>query len=73
MGKLALDLDKLSRDEQLDLLDELWARLSQAGHATPLTAEQDAELDRRIDAVGREGAVGVSPEQLIERIQKRSA
>jgi putative addiction module component (TIGR02574 family) len=73
MGKPAIDIGKLTRDEQLDLLDELWDRLSRHADASPLTAEQEAELDRRLDALEREGAVGISPEDLVHRIQKRTA
>jgi len=39
----------------------------------PLTEEQEAELDGRLDALDREGAVGVSAEELRERIRNRSS
>ena len=73
MAKLALDLAKLTRDERLDLLEELWESLSVEGDLLPLTEEQEAELDRRLDALDREGPVGVSPEELRERIRNRSS
>jgi putative addiction module component (TIGR02574 family) len=73
MGKLAMDLDKLTRDEQLELLDELWDRLSRQAETLPLSTDQERELDRRLDAIEREGPVGISPEDLAHRIQKRSA
>jgi putative addiction module component (TIGR02574 family) len=72
MGRPALDIDKLTRDEQLELLDDLWDRLSKQAAASPLTAAQEAELDRRLDALEREGPIGISPEDLVQRIQKRS-
>ena len=69
MAKPALDLAKLTRDERLELLEELWDSLSGESEPLPLTEEQEAELDRRLDALDREGAIGVSPEELRERIR----
>jgi putative addiction module component (TIGR02574 family) len=73
MGKPAIDIGTPTRDEQLDLLDELWDRLSRQADGLPLTAEQEVELDRRLDALEREGAVGISPEDLAHRIRNRTA
>jgi len=70
--KPALDLGKLTRDERLELLEELWDSLSSESEPLPLTEEQEAELDRRLDALDREGAVGVSAEELRERKRIRS-
>ena len=72
MTKPALDLGKLTRDERLELLEELWDSLSSESEPLPLTEEQEAELDRRLDALDREGAVGVSAEELRERKRIRS-
>jgi putative addiction module component (TIGR02574 family) len=49
VAKPAIDLARMSRSEQLELLDELWGLLGRDPDAFPLTAEQTAELDRRID------------------------
>ncbi|TMA61221.1 MAG: hypothetical protein E6J68_16655 [Deltaproteobacteria bacterium] len=72
MTKPALDLGKLTRDERLERLEELWDSLSSESEPLPLTEEQEAELDRRLDALDREGAVGVSAEELRERKRIRS-
>jgi putative addiction module component (TIGR02574 family) len=72
MAKPAVDLDKLSRDEQLELLDEIWDRLSSQADALPLTTEQEGELDLRLDALEREGAVGIMPADLARRIHKQT-
>ena len=37
----------------------------------PLTAEQEQELDRRLDAVEREGSVGMSSDELLEQVRRR--
>jgi putative addiction module component (TIGR02574 family) len=73
MAKPALDLGKLTRDERLELLEELWESLSRESDPLPLAEEQEAELDRRHNALEREGAVGISAEELRERLRKRSS
>ena len=55
MGKVALDIKRLSRDEQLDLLDQLWESLGRDPEAFPLTDSQREELDRRLDELEAEG------------------
>lgn len=49
MGQPVVGLDALSPEEQLELLGELWDRLSQRPASIPLTTEQREELDRRLD------------------------
>jgi putative addiction module component (TIGR02574 family) len=54
MGHPAVNLDDLSPEEQLELLGELWDRLSQRPANVPLSAEEREELDRRLDALEEE-------------------
>ena len=49
MGHTVTNLDDLSPEEQLELLGELWDRLSQRPASIPLTPEQREELDSRLD------------------------
>jgi putative addiction module component (TIGR02574 family) len=49
MGHPAVNLADLSPEEQLELIGELWDRLSQRPASVPLTAEQREELDLRLD------------------------
>ena len=51
MTRPALNLDDLSPEEQLDLLEEIWDRLSQHPTGIPLTDAQRSELDRRLDVL----------------------
>ena len=51
MGHPVVNLDDLSPEEQLDLLAELWDRLSQRPASVPLSAEQRQELDQRLDVL----------------------
>lgn len=70
MSRPALDLDAMSRDERLHLLEEVWDSLSREADAIPLTEEQRDELDRRLDAVDQEGAIGVPGDALRARLQR---
>jgi putative addiction module component (TIGR02574 family) len=71
MGKLALDVEKLTHEEQLDLLEKVWDQLSSTQDAVPLTASQRAELDMRLDDLEREGPVGIPWDEVARRIQNR--
>jgi len=54
-----LGIDKLAIEERLALLDELWDSVaSTPSSAPPLTTEQLAELDRRLDALEADGDRG---------------
>ena len=65
MAKPAVDLSLLSPEERLDLIEELWESLTASQRASiPLTSEQEAELDRRLDDLETDGPVGISPEEL---------
>ncbi len=43
-------LSKLPVDERIKLVEELWDSIAADQKALPLTDEQKAELDRRLDA-----------------------
>jgi putative addiction module component (TIGR02574 family) len=70
MAKPALDIDTMSRDERLELLEELWDSLIGEAETMPLTAEQRVEFDRRLDALDREGDTGISAEELRARLRR---
>ncbi|MFN8643235.1 MAG: addiction module protein [Candidatus Binatia bacterium] len=73
MGKAAVDISKLSRDEQLDLLD-CSGRASVAILILPLSQAHKQELDRRLDDLEGEGAgaVGIAWDDLVQQIRARS-
>jgi putative addiction module component (TIGR02574 family) len=62
MSKPALDIERLTPEERLELIERLWDSLSDDD--VPLTDAQREELDRRLDALDREGPVGVPWEQV---------
>jgi putative addiction module component (TIGR02574 family) len=74
MGKAAVDITRLSRDEQLDLLDELWETLGRDPEAIPLTSSQREELDRRLDELEAEGSSpsGLSWDEVVTQARARS-
>ena len=72
MGKVAVDVEKLSREEQLELLERLWDRLSASPDALPLTDAQRIELDARLDDLEREGPVGIPWDEVVRRIHNRT-
>ena len=45
-----IDIDGLTREERLDLLERLWDSLSSDPEAMPLTDAQRRELERRLAA-----------------------
>jgi len=53
MAKPALDLSRLSVEEKLELIDDLWSSLR--ADDWPLTDEQRGELDRRLDRLDQDG------------------
>jgi putative addiction module component (TIGR02574 family) len=62
MAKPALDLSKLTANEKLELIDDLWLSLSPTD--LEIADETRAELDRRLDRLDREGPVGVDWEDV---------
>lgn len=71
MSRRGLDIASLTPEERLSLLEELWDSLAAAPEAVPLTEAQRAELDRRLDDLDREGPVGISWEEVLNRIRSR--
>lgn len=67
-----IDIEALSRDEKLALLDRLWESLSQAPDGLPLTEAQRRELDRRLDELDAGDTSGIPWEQVLEQIRLRA-
>lgn len=68
----SIDIGRLSSDERLRLLEELWDSLSATPEAVPLTTAQREELDRRLDELDREGPTGIPWEDVLQRIRNRT-
>jgi putative addiction module component (TIGR02574 family) len=64
------DLRKLPLDERIQLVEDLWDSIAADQNALPLTPEQRAELDRRLDAYEADGDPGRPAEEVIEEIRE---
>ena len=71
MSKPSLNIDGLSSEERLRLIEELWESLSQSPGAVPLTDAQRDELDRRLDDLERSGPEGIPWEDVLQQIRNR--
>jgi putative addiction module component (TIGR02574 family) len=75
MTKTALrdELRKLSLVERLELVEELWDSIAAECEREPfpLTAEQRADLERRLAEADADPAGGAPWEEVLERIRQR--
>ena len=67
-----VDIARLSFEERLRLLDELWESLSRTPEAIPLTEAQREELDRRLDELDHEGPAGIPWQEVLRQIRARA-
>lgn len=70
MAKPALDLTKLTPEEKLELIDELWTSINP--DQFPLTDEQRVELHRRLDRLDADGPTGVPWDSVRAEMTPRS-
>jgi putative addiction module component (TIGR02574 family) len=68
-----IDFARLSTEERLHLLEQLWDSLAATPETVPVTPAQRAELDRRLDDLDREGPVGIPWNDVLHAIRTRSA
>ena len=66
MTSQPFDIQNLSKDERLRLLEELWDSLGPED--LPLTPAQKAELDRRVEAADRDGWTGIPWEDVLAKL-----
>ena len=67
----AIDISRLSSEERLELLEQIWDSLAATPEAIPLTQPQREELDRRLEEIDREGPIGIPWEDVYNRIRNR--
>jgi putative addiction module component (TIGR02574 family) len=72
MNKPALNIDDLTPEERLRLIEELWDSLNETAGTVPLTNAQREELDRRLDDLERLGPEGIPWDQVLQQIRSRS-
>jgi putative addiction module component (TIGR02574 family) len=71
MSVPSIDITALTPEERLDLLEQLWDSLTPTPEDVPLTKAQRAGLDRRLDELDREGPVGSSWDEMLDRVRNR--
>ena len=64
-------LSKLPVAERIKLVEELWDSIASDQKALPLTDEQKAELDRRLDAYEADGNRGRLAIEAISEIRRK--
>jgi putative addiction module component (TIGR02574 family) len=72
MPRPDFDFSGLTPQERLDLVEEIWDGLVAQPENVPLTAAQKTELDRRLDAMERDGGDGIPWEEVLRQIRARA-
>jgi putative addiction module component (TIGR02574 family) len=72
MSGPAIDIEKLSPEERLRLIEALWESLRRNPETLPLTAAQRDELDRRLDEIDRGETETIPWEEVKRRLRDRS-
>ncbi|MGH8251679.1 MAG: addiction module protein [Steroidobacteraceae bacterium] len=65
------ELRKFPLNERLRLVEDLWDSIAADQNALPLTAEQQSELDRRLDAYEADKDDGRPAEDVIAEIRRK--
>lgn len=66
-----LTLRDLPVEQRMRLVEEIWDSIAVDQNALPLTEEQRAELDQRLDAYEADGELGRPAEVALADIRKR--
>jgi len=64
-------LDKLSNEEKIELVGEIWDSISNHDELFELTEEQKQELDRRVAESEAHPESGMTWEEVRDRLRKR--
>ncbi len=62
---------ELPVDERIRLVEDLWDSIAADQETLPLTADQKAELDHRLDAYEGDGNRGRSATEVFDEIRRR--
>jgi putative addiction module component (TIGR02574 family) len=65
------DILNLSISERIQLVQDIWDSIAEVPDSVPLTDEQKAELDRRLDAYHKDPEVGSPWSVVRERLTSR--
>lgn len=69
---LKIDIEQLSRDERLSLIEELWDSLAPVQDQVALSDAQRNELDDRLAEMDRDSALGIPWDQMLRQIREHA-
>ena len=69
---LNIDINRLSREERLTLIGELWDSLAPTQDALPLSDAQRNELDHRLNEMDRDNVLGIPWDQMLKQIREHA-
>lgn len=72
MARPNLNIQELTRDERLDLIEELWESLAVTPGEMVLTDAQRTELDRRLEEMDYDENLGIPWDDVVNQIRKRA-
>lgn len=64
-------MKRLTPEERLRLLEEIWTSFSDTPESVALTDGQRKELDRRLDELDGDSARGIPWDEVLQRIRQR--
>ena len=67
----SFDLSKMSVEEKLELIGEIWDSIEDSGQEFTLTAEQEAELARRDAEIDAGDTSGIPWEDVVREIRAK--
>lgn len=67
-----LNIDELTTDERLDLIEVLWDSLDPSTNQLILTEDQRQELDSRIEEMDRDKNLGIPWDEVVAKIRNRT-
>jgi len=71
MAKPKIDYRNLSIPERLELVEDIWDSIAQDAEVLPLTADQRAELDRRLAEHERDPSSAIPWEKVRDELSRR--
>ena len=72
MAQANIDINGLTRDERLELIEQLWDSLAGTPGDLVLTDAQRNELDRRLDEMDGDDALGIPWDEVVRQIRERA-
>jgi len=72
MAQANINIDRLTRDERLELIEQLWDSLGETSDEIALTDAQRNELDRRLDEMDRDDSLGIPWDEVARQIRERA-